>query len=351
MNALKRYPKRISPLRHARNGFVPEAPFIRRSVKAQNHIMAYRRKTFLTACDFSGRFTGSAAATLYRFYGHAGHGATNLGIRIGLGLDSSGTGADPNVQIKVTQSGLPGGSDEVFIHGGNYDMAAGAPTDAPSEIVWREATLLLMPDTVFSVQIAANDYARILSLCIYEIASPVVDGAVNYYFSAEPVVEFPVYDSHRQRALQGLSQIWRHNGAHLLTWPGVGTGSPRTRTGDTTWENVIDTTTAVTSTTAGFKFDDVMMAAMLRVSDASLLNVVLAAYCSVTGSATGEVRLEDSSGTICSITGMGTAAAWYTSATTIADVSNLSKVDLQFRTSNAANTISLHAVCLYAYLA
>ena len=53
------------------------------------------------------------------------------------------------MQIKVTQSGLPGGSDEVFIHGGNYDMAAGAPTDAPSEIVWREATLLLMPDTVF----------------------------------------------------------------------------------------------------------------------------------------------------------------------------------------------------------
>lgn len=348
MIALKRYPKIIYPHRHARNGFIPEAPFIRRTVKAQNHIMAYRRKSWLNASDFTGRFTGSAGTDLYRCYGHAGYGATHLGIIVALGLDSSGTGADPYVRIARTASTL--GTTNLDIHGGNYDNAAGAPTDAPSEIIWREGRIPLTANEAFSVVVTAADYARVMSICLYEIASNVITNSTSYYLEAEPVVEFPVYDTYRQKQLQGLSQIWRRNGGHLLTYPGAGTGTAST-SASTTWTNVIDAATSVSATTAGYYLGDgdADLNMMRRATDTTV-DVVLAAYCSVTNSATGEVRLQDGSGTICSITGMGTAAAWYTTTTTIA-TSSLEKADLQFRTSNAANTISLHAVCLYAYLA
>lgn len=344
--ALKRYPKQIHYRRYARNSFVPEAAFPGRVVAAQNHIMAYRRKTFLTANDL-GRGSGVAGSSdLYRFYCRTGHGATHMAFVVGLGLDNTSTGADPYVRCAVTEIGV--GTTNLDLHGGAFN---GTPDDSPSEISWQDGLVAVTPNALYSVVVTAVDYARLFSILAYEVASDEVDDATDYFAEFNYSGGVPIYDSLAQRTSQGLSQLWRHNAGQLLTWPGAGTGTSPTYA-TTTWTNVIDAATSVTASTAGFYLGDgdQTLEAWRRASDTTL-DVVLAVHCSVTGSATGEVRLIDSVGTRASITGMGTGSAWYTTATTMSGLDTLGKADLQCRTSNGANTVTLNAVCLYAYLA
>lgn len=351
--ALRRYPRFISHLRYARNNFVPEAPFARRLINGQNHVMAFRRKTFLNASALDGRFAGAAGETiLYRSYFHTGHGATGIKVKVGIGSDNLSSGVDPIVRFKLTK--VSGGSADVYLHAGNH---SGSADDSPSAVTWRDGIIPCDADADYYIDVVATDYARVLSVCVWEAASDIVNEATNYYVDPDPTVGFPIWDSMRQKQLVGMSQIWRRNAGQIMTWPGPGTGSGLTRTGVTTWLNAIDgSSTSVTASTPGFWLgdDEWPLDRWQRYSDAIAgltINVVFACYASCTGSATGEVKLENSTGTICSITGMGTAAAWYTSATTLANWDPSSKADLMYRTSNAANTVTIHAACLYAYLA
>jgi len=344
------YPKMIHPFRWARNGQIPDAYFLRQLVTAQNHALAYRRKTFFRWGDFEQRFTGISASTvIWRVRCHTGLAATKIGIIAGMGRSDKGSAGDPIFTFRASK--VAGGSDSVQIHAG---ASLVAPTDVPSEIIWRDATVDVDPDADYELDLTTEDYARPLSVLLYEIANPEVDEATNYYVEAAPTIEQPVYDATHLRILQGMSEMWRRNGRHLLSWGGSGTGTNPTFN-STTWTNVIDGSTSVSASTPGYYFhsDEEGEAKHIRVSDtsASTVNVVLAVHCSVTGSATGEVRLQSTGGTAASITGMGTASAWYTTTTTITTDNLLDKLDLQCRTSNGANTVTLNAVSLYTYLA
>ena len=346
--AIRKYPHVIQHKRFARNGLIPEAPFARRIAIAQNHAMAFRRKTFLCASALDGRFNGTSGTTvLYRAYGHTGHGATHLGVVVGIGLDTVSSGSAPQVEIKATMGG--GATDTLTLSAGNF---TGTPTDSPSEIVWRDGLVAVTANDTVEIRVAAMDYARILSILVYEIASDVIDSSVDYYVEGSPTIGDPVYRGLVERTTEGLSKMWRHNGGHLLTWPGPG-ASTMPPYGTTTWTNVIDAATSVTANTAGFYLGDgdQTLEGWCRKKNPGDLEVVLAAYCSVTGSATGEVRLQNSGGTVASITGMGTGEAWYTTTATLSGLGSIDKCDLQARTSNGANTMTLHAVSMYCYLA
>lgn len=342
--AIRRYPRLIEYRRYAKNGYVPEAPFRRRVVNAQNHVMAFRRKTFLESNNIAPGVGLAGSGIRYRGYGHSGHGATHLGIIVGIMLDNSSLGADPAVRFKSSAA-----TGEVILHAGNY---TGTPTDSPSEIIWRDGQLAITANTAFDFSVATEDYARICSVLVYEIASDVVTAATNYYIEEAPGVDFPIWDASMERSHVGMSQLWRRNAGHLMTWPGSGTGTNPTYN-SITWTNVIDGATTVSATTAPIAYlgDATVNLEPWRRYSKTTLDVVLAVHCSVTGSATGEVRLIDTVGTRASITGMGTGSAWYTTATTMSGLDTMGKVDLQCRTSNAANTVTLNAVSLYAYLA
>ncbi len=348
MLASRKWPRLIQHKRFARNSFIPEAPFARRLVTGQNHVMAFRRKTFLTA-NTTPPAAGVASADLYRVYCHTGHGATHMRVKVGMMMDTTSTGVDPFVRVAVTEVGV--GTTNLDIHGGAY---TGTPSDGPGDILWRSELVPVTANAAHSIVVSISDYARLQSILIYEVASDVVDSAVNYYAEVTPSTEHPIYDSVRQTHAVGLSQIWRHNAGHLMNWPGNGTSAASPTNATTTWTNVIDAATSVTASTAGFWLGDTgsfVMSQMARQYTADTLDVVFAAHLSCTGSATAEVRLEDSGGTIISMTGKGTASAWYTVTGSLANLGDIAKCDLQFRTSNAANTVTLNAVCMYAYLA
>lgn len=349
----KKFKPNLEPKRWARNGMLPNAGFIGGAngvVGRQNHIMSYRRKCFMNVGDFDNPPQGLTGSTvLYRAYCHTGHGATHIGFRVGLGLDLKSSGVDPRIEIKVTLSGGATTTETV-----RYGFSAGPSLDSPSAIGWFSPRVAVTANARYEISITAVDYARPISVLAYEIAATDVDSAIDYFYDHAPGVGYPVLSSLRSRALIGLSQMWRHNGSHLLTYPGSLDGVSPTYA-STTWTNVLDGSTAITAATPGYSFgggdSESNLSQHCRQSDGQVLDVVFAVHGSMSAGSTGEVRLQDSTGTRCSITGIGVTSQWYTTTTTISAVDTMAKVDLQARTSNAANTLTVNAVCLFSYLA
>lgn len=347
MNALKRYPRLIHHKREARNSHIPQATFKGRLLHAQNHVMAYRRKMFFTWGDFDNRMSGdSGTDARFRWRCHTGYGKdVHIVVEGLIGLHDTviGVPVDPSVELIVT----PAGGAALPTETAHYGQSDGSPTDAPTEWGRFKLRVPVSANTTYEAVVNTVDWGRILSICAYEEASPIIDTTVDFYVDeATTSVGFPVLDQQRQDHLEGLSKCWRKNGAHLYTYPSPATG---VLTPGTTWQNLIDDTTAVSSASCKSLVRGVD--SMTRVSDALAIDVVLAVYAQATGGNTGEVRFEDSAGTLCSITGITTTLQWHTTTTTISAWDERGAVDVQFRNSNGAHSLNVHAVSLYAYLA
>jgi hypothetical protein len=353
MKPLIQYPRLANHKRYAKNGDIPDVAFLRQLIDGQNHLMRYRRKTvFRAPCNMTSPFAGSAGTTnRWRFRFHSGYGAKRLRFSFGFGMDVSSASTDPRIDIDVTVAG--GATTTRTIRSGAIvDLAKGVLT-TPSTIDWRRPVVNISANTTYEVLVKAIDYCRPLGLVAFEEAD--TDTSVDYYHEFEPGSEQPVYDSIRQRILEGYSNMWRRNGSHLLNWTDVDDTGPGTFA-STTWTNVVDGSTSVSASTPGFYLGDTgyRLDQWCRLSDQTALTCVFAVYGSMSASNTGEVRLQDASGTVVSSASLPvitTTPQWYAAAVTIQNCDTLGKVDLQARTSNAANTLTLNAVSLYTYLA
>ena len=340
-------PKYVEHEKWCANGLVPDTRFLNLEIRGQNHAMAYRRKTFMVWGDLTTPLVGLVGTTnVWRFRCHTGYGATHMGFDIGMGLDSHASATDPYVNIAVT---IAGGATT------NYELHHGVDndgtTDAPYEQVQFRPAIAVSANTTYEVLISAVDYARPLSVCAYEIASDVVDDSVNYFTELTPNTSLPVLASVRQSLLVGLSNMWKRNGSHLYTWAGDGDGVNPTYN-STTWTNIIDGSTTTGAAIPGIYLNqDDMMSALIRYSDSSTgtINVVMAVHGSTNAGSTGAVRFYDGTSTLCSVTNVSTVSQWYTSATTIAGFNSVGKIYVQARDSTP-NTLTLNAVCLYAYM-
>lgn len=341
--SIRRHWPLLQHKRFARNGQVPDASFLRGVISRQNTIASYRRKCFMSWGDMDNAFAGATGTTnLFRFRCHVGYAATHIGFHIGMATANT-SGVDPRIEIAVTLSG--GATTTATVRSG---LSGTAETLAPDNITWVNEQVAVTANSTYEVLISAIDYGRPVAITAYEIAPSVVDTTIEPFVdSQQGAVGFPVFDSTRQDILEGLSNLWRRNGAHLLTWAGVGDGTGVAVVG-TTATNIIDGTTAVAASSAGYYLDG--LENLCRISDSTTIDVVLATYAS-SSSGTGQVRLQDSTGTRASVAVTG-VAAWYTSATTIANTNTMDKVDVQvLDTVSGAGTTTVYAVCLYAYLA
>jgi len=342
-------PKYIEHEKWCANGTVPDTRFLNLVLRSQNHAMAYRRKTFMVWGDWSNAVSGqSGTVSMWRFRCHTGYGATHMGFQIGMGLDDGGAGTDPTVTIAVTIAG--GATTSYVIHAGAD--ASLATEDAPHQVVWLDPKIEVNSNETYEVLISSSDFARPLSICAYEIASDVVDDSVSYFNETQPNTFLPIYGSVREQFLVGLSNMWKRNGSHLYTWAGDGGGTNPTFN-STTWTNIIDGSTTTGAAIPGIILNsDDMLSALIRYSDSSTgtINVVMAVHGSTNTGSTGAVRFYDGTSALCSITNISTVSQWYTSTTTIAGFNNVEKVYVQARDATP-NTLTLNAVCLYAYLA
>jgi len=349
--ASERYPRIIHHRRWCLNGSIPDAWFIRQVRDGLNHTMAHRRKVFLNVAA-PWETLGAAGTTNYwRAYMRTGYGASELRFDLALGLDLHVAG-DPYVEVVVTESG--GASQTIRI---DYGNSGSGSSDEPYTIgTFFRRGVTVSPNTAYEILVRGVDGGRPLTVAGYEYANPEINESTSYYAELAPSVAQPVYDSFRQKLLDGLSNVWKGNGAHLLTWAGLGTGNARSVTG-TTWTNVFDgTSTAIDATTPGYYFGSEGGGALsdllplVRTKDGNDLPVTLAVYGNSSNS-TGEVRIVDSSAVGPSITTIGTTLQWYTTNTTWSNVDAIAgsgKVDLQARHSTAGQTVNVYAVSLLA---
>lgn len=348
MLANRVYPGLIHHKRWARNGFVPDAKFAKQLVRGLNHISAYRRKTFCTWGNIDGAISGPAAGSstvIHRFRCHTGWAATHITFVLGIGKPVHPSTGDPRIELAAT---IAGGATTTEIVRVGY-WSAGT-NDSPSTIDKRIVKIPVDADTTYEVAVTTYDTARVLWGVAYEQASNVIDESVLYYIEDSPTLYFPIYDRMRLLLLGGLSDMWKRNGSHLLTWSTNGSTSPTFTS--TTFTNVIDGSTAVAASSAGYYLgsDSQTLEPWCRISEPTEMHVVLAAHGSCAGGSTGEVRLVNGSGAQLSLTGIGSSSQWYTATTSFSDVTAFQRLDLQARVAAGGSTLTLNGVSLYAYV-
>lgn len=327
------------PIHHrewARNGMVPHTQFPRLALTSLNHVYAFRRKTFLV---FGGpALVASSALTAHRVRCRTGHAATHITFIIGACGDS--TTLQSQITVSLTKVG--GATQTRTV---SPSTASVLLPDAPSNVSYFNIPLPVDADSEYEMSISIDNHGILLSGCVYEQAT---DETLPYFSALQPGALHPITDQLREDLLVGLSNAWKRNGSHLVSWT-VQSATIAFQNATTTWTNVLDdTTTAPGATTLGFYLQDLQP--WCRLSEPNTLRCTFAAYASCAGGSTGEVRLQDSSGTRCSLTGIGSTAQWYTSNVAI-DITSMSKVDLQARVAAAGSTITLEAVSMYTYVA
>ncbi len=345
MPAPLQQPKYINHEKWCANGLVPDVRFLNLALRSQNHAMAYRRKTFMTWGDWDNSFAGTTGTSyLWRFRCHTGYGATHIEFMLGMGLDLNGYGTTPVTTIDVT---IAGGATTTYTF--DYGSDATATADSPSRVIWMDPKVAVSANTTYEVTISTAQFARPISVCAYEVASDVVDDSVSYFNETQPNTFTPVYDGLREKLLVGLSNMWKRNGSHLYTWAGDGDGVNPTYN-STTWTNIIDGSTTYGAAIPGIILNtDDQLSALCRYKDsaAQTLSVVMAVHGSTNSGSTGAVRFYDGSTTLASITNISTTPQWYTTTVSAFDLPE--KVYIEARDSTP-NTLTLNAVCLYAYL-
>lgn len=337
----KEYGARIDAFRWAKNGQMPDIRLLNLLCHAQNRVLAYRRKTVFNVWDAS--YSGSGT-TQHRFRFHTGEGVQGFVIEYGIGFASHPSSA-PYVTFNVNPAGASGSSVSVY-----YGQSQNGGI-SPSSIQWGKRAWIVDPNSAYEVSIVSSGQASIWSVCAYELGYDFVNDEVTGYLDTNSAYG-QIDDATRQNLLTYMSDTWKHNGSHLLNWTDNGTAA--TVTGGT-WTNVLDATTAVASTSAGYVLGpDILPPYERRVAPTK---AVLCAYGSVSGGAgTGEVRLYTDYGgaspTLCSVTGINGTPGWFTLEQTLGlgnfGVDEFTKADLQFR-MNGAGTLSLNAVSLYLY--
>jgi hypothetical protein len=335
------YPPLIRHRKYIRNGMYPTTQFYAQAVTAENHITAFRKKCLFERRLFLGNTATSGSDARYRF--HTGYGTTKLIAHVLLcraAPSTVGTNDDPTLALSVT---IPGGATTSFdsAHAGSNETAI---TDAPNEFsVWR-GEIAVDPNTTYTGLITGTLGYRVAGITIYEESDGALDSSVNYYNSMTPSSGLKVFDAHRQRLLQGLSNMWGKNGGLHVDWS-LENAASRVRT-SATFINLIDNTETGTPTanSAGWTLDLGSRTTVSRI----VVPCVLAVYGSVAGGGSGTVRLIDTGGaTLGSITINSATPQWWTATANL--VASVGKFYAPQLASDGVNSLSVSALSLYEY--
>lgn len=320
-----------------RNGLYPNAATWATMLRAQNHCMGYRhREIYRRAWELGviDGFTGSTNVARFRF--RTGLGVSRLTYVLFMGLDTHNAGANPRIDIVRTISGGASSTSTFY-----WGLERTGTNDGPSQQYLTTGDASVTPSTVYEMLVTAQDYARLLSLCVYEQASLTVDEGTNYYNTHNPAASSPIYDADRQQLVVGANALWKQNRAATWHWH-LGDGSVRTRS-SATYISIIDNSTSGTPATSDYGF--YLNPQYHNTISATTVPFELAVYGAV-AAGSGTVRLIDSAGNTYGPATVNGLAGWYTAAINLPAASTFYTAQYA---GDGVNSVGVTAISLIEY--
>lgn len=326
---------------NTRNGMIPNAWHYYKLCAAENFLTAYgtAREVYSYQWELGGALvTTSGTVTLGRFRFRTSRSATALKILFVMGLPNPGhevTAARMEVDVTISGGAT---TTETFYYGQNNTNLS---VDAPDEWSTIVKSVAVNASTVYEVFIKSVGIARPIAVTCWEATSLTHNTSVLYYNQQNPVAGQPIYDSHRERILAGLSNMYRQGGT-VYNWH-LQDGAARTRT-SLVPINILDNTTTGTPTTAdyGFYIDP----RWRRTASRTTVPYEISVYGSI-AAGSGSVRLIDTSGNTYGTTTINGAAGWYTATFSLTESAEIFLVP-QFL-SDAVNSMSVYALSIGEY--
>lgn len=336
MSLLSLYlPPTIETARHLRNAMYPNDGAYAGQIEALNHCLAYRKKGVYSFEAVLGDTSPAPDNWRFRFRtGHGTSGVTFVAI-IGLAIE---THSEPAVTIALTEEG--GATTSIVLH---YGATETAGTGAPEEWSIQEGTIGVNADSAYTCLITISGGASNISVSAFETGRTTVTDSVDFFSEFQPGAGAGIYDTHIQKLIEGPSEMLRQNRSICAHWHLID-GAARTGTSATPTSLIDNTLTGTpSSTAAGWRF----VTTAHNTYGRTTIPVELSIYGSITGGATGTVRIRDTSGTDLTVNITAGSDQW-TTGTGVISVGT-GQLYVPMYASDGAATISIKAVSLWAW--
>lgn len=325
---------------------------MRRLADAMNYVSCRQKKLIMwRAQNFRAVNSAGFATTesIWPSFFRTGENTTSIHVYAGVIQTPFAAASPPLLRCNV----FPGASGGAAVNASNGEgrithnsASAGAVVNA-SEVSHKRFRITgLSPNTEYRMVNEVENGMGLAYLVVFESPTRHADDSVAGVCGVGKYqAQGPIYDEHIEDLVDANNRLWKHNGAHLLSWTADyyvyagAAGVPRITTG-TTYADVY---------TRDFYLATLYHNTRRRLTAATQVPVKMAIMGQrISGAGTLSVRLTDGTNNI-EVTGLGTggSTSWVTATGFLP--AQLANYRLQAKHSDALTTHDLFGVSLFEY--
>jgi hypothetical protein len=342
----RNYPNPLPWEDKARNGKIPDWRLLGNAAYRHMFAATHCRKLVFHKATNPGSAPQSAAGTVTPWRWQCRTGESNdsgntiiLRAEAQVLPDDNGSGTDPRWRI------FAGGNNSDYRRFPAY-VASPTYEDVKTQRVDLGG---LTPNTEYQCGLEVEDYGRVLSLAVWEVVPIAANTAATYISGTFQTLgaEYDITDAqHSEMVVTDPFTLWKHNGSQLLSLVPDDESNPWATT-NASYENMLQAAHSTTpgANTAGFN----LQTQYHNPAHTDNVNATVAVYAKATTGTGGDVKLEDSTGALATLSNFNTTGEWKSTTFNLDGSQDGQKVDVQFRISGSATALDVHAVSIYEY--
>lgn len=211
------WPRPIAHRRWTRNAQAPDGKFISQVGSSILHSAAFRKKVIASKrYGVNNMPVGQLGANdLLYFATHISPQVSQVCCLLNLAPADNVLATDPYVNFITTPGFAGGAADTQTYHHGAVD--AGAVT--PNKCAWGIALYAdVLPDADYRFKIQVANFARILSMCCFEVRAATIDDTADGGIDPNVGVDAAIHDDRVEQYLKAATSLWRDGGQQQLNF-------------------------------------------------------------------------------------------------------------------------------------
>jgi hypothetical protein len=188
---------------------------MQRVAQAFNFVSCTQKKLILARAQSHLAVAGGASDFIWPHYFRTGEGTSRLVVRVGATRQSGAAAQGLLTYTLKTAAGVSVGSASLYIDGGS-----GASVMTPDQVTHKVFVIEgLDPNTEYYGEPKCLDGMTLVYMIVHEARETQADDSVVGVCSPDKFQsEGPIYDEHASDFREANNLLWKHNGAHLLSW-------------------------------------------------------------------------------------------------------------------------------------